>query len=182
MAALAAAGPRYVGALAVVGIAPPLLEGLRLGVLERLAGSAATDFGAPGAAAAAEDAPLGASEARRRASIVGACWAALERTAAAAPAELRKGPRGGGRDRDAIVSHVLAAERSYAAKIGLRLPASGAGALDNAAALRAALAEALGTGVTPIASRWSLRYAARRIGWHALDHAWEIEDRGPAAG
>jgi hypothetical protein len=27
---------------------------------------------------------------------------------------------------------------------------------------------------------WPLRYAARRIAWHALDHAWEIEDRRPA--
>jgi hypothetical protein len=25
--------------------------------------------------------------------------------------------------------------------------------------------------------RWPIRYAARRIAWHALDHAWEIEDR-----
>jgi len=24
---------------------------------------------------------------------------------------------------------------------------------------------------------WPPRYAARRIAWHALDHAWEIEDR-----
>jgi hypothetical protein len=25
--------------------------------------------------------------------------------------------------------------------------------------------------------RWPARYAAHRIAWHALDHAWEIEDR-----
>jgi hypothetical protein len=25
--------------------------------------------------------------------------------------------------------------------------------------------------------KWTPRYAARRIAWHALDHAWEIEDR-----
>ncbi len=24
---------------------------------------------------------------------------------------------------------------------------------------------------------WPLRYAARRIGWHGLDHLWEIEDK-----
>ena len=31
---------------------------------------------------------------------------------------------------------------------------------------------------SPLADRrWTLRYAARRIAWHALDHAWEIEDR-----
>jgi hypothetical protein len=25
--------------------------------------------------------------------------------------------------------------------------------------------------------KWPVSYAARRIAWHALDHAWEIEDR-----
>ena len=31
---------------------------------------------------------------------------------------------------------------------------------------------------SPLADRrWTARYAARRIAWHALDHAWEIEDR-----
>jgi len=25
--------------------------------------------------------------------------------------------------------------------------------------------------------RWPARYAIRRSAWHALDHAWEIEDR-----
>jgi hypothetical protein len=28
-----------------------------------------------------------------------------------------------------------------------------------------------------IANGWLPRYAARRIAWHVLDHAWEIEDR-----
>ena len=25
--------------------------------------------------------------------------------------------------------------------------------------------------------RWPARYFARRVAWHELDHAWEIEDR-----
>jgi hypothetical protein len=25
--------------------------------------------------------------------------------------------------------------------------------------------------------RWLPRYFVRRVAWHALDHAWEIEDR-----
>ena len=36
---------------------------------------------------------------------------------------------------------------------------------------------------TPLAGkRWTTRYAAHRIAWHALDHAWEIEDRSAPAG
>jgi hypothetical protein len=27
------------------------------------------------------------------------------------------------------------------------------------------------------ATGWPARYGARRIAWHALDHAWEIQDR-----
>jgi hypothetical protein len=41
------------------------------------------------------------------------------RPTAAAPAQLRKGPRGGGRDPAAIVAHVLEAEAMYARRIGL---------------------------------------------------------------
>ncbi|HET6213465.1 MAG TPA: hypothetical protein VFE14_11405, partial [Micromonosporaceae bacterium] len=30
----------------------------------------------------------------------------------------------------------------------------------------------------PVVERgWPARYAARRIAWHVLDHAWEIEDK-----
>ncbi|MDA0301655.1 MAG: hypothetical protein O2822_03935, partial [Chloroflexi bacterium] len=27
------------------------------------------------------------------------------------------------------------------------------------------------------ATKWPIRYSARRIAWHVLDQAWEIEDR-----
>ena len=37
-------------------------------------------------------------------------------------------------------------------------------------------------GSPPVERGWPQRYAARRIAWHALDHAWEIEDRSDPAG
>ena len=52
--------------------------------------------------------------------------------------------------------------------------------------VRAVEASAVGTvyllerasdGTPPDGGKWPPRYAARRIAWHALDHAWEIEDR-----
>jgi hypothetical protein len=49
----------------------------------------------------------------------------------------------------------------------------------DADALRAQISAALrdpGSVVTP-QKGWPLRYAARRIGWHVLDHLWEIEDK-----
>ena len=93
------------------------------------------------------------------------------------PRSFRKGPRGGGRDRTKIVAHVDGADGAYAATIGAK------GKVDTRAqveALRAAVLDVLRTPAdgSPIAGKkWPPRYAARRIAWHALDHAWEIEDR-----
>src|SRR5215470_11575997 len=58
----------------------------------------------------------------RLARIVESAWAALARTASGAPEELRKGPRGGGRDTSKIVAHVLDADRAYANEIGIKTP------------------------------------------------------------
>src|ERR1019366_9322756 len=117
-------------------------------------------------------------------------YAPVVRAAGAdAPASLRKRPRGGGRDRDAIVDHVVGAElEMYARKLGLRLPRPALDDLAARAAARTALANALrataGSDPYPAGSKgWPPRYAIRRIAWHVLDHAWETEDRSdPAPG
>lgn len=141
-----------------------------LRVVERLAGSGATDFGVPHEVPAADARPVSAAQARRLAALVSAAWEVFDAVVADAPAELRKGPRGGGRDRDQIVGHVSGAELAYARKIGIRSPDG----------LREAIAGVLGrpSDGSPLAPKgWPLRYAARRIAWHVLDHAWEIEDK-----
>ena len=140
-------------------------------VVETLQGDAGTDFGAPMKAADAERAPVTAKEAARRLGLVKAAWATLDDVAARAPASLRKGPRGGGRDRDAIVAHVRDAEVAYARKLAIP---------GNTPDIRAALEAVLGRASdgAPLKEKgWPVRYAARRIAWHVLDHAWEIEDR-----
>jgi hypothetical protein len=136
------------------------------------------DFGALGEPAAADARALSAAEAKRQIALLKAAWAVLDDVVAHAPEELRKGPRGGGRDRDAVAAHVVAAETAYARKLGVRhkAPAT-AGEI---AALRADIAQTLATvraGEPQVANGWLPRYAARRIAWHVLDHAWEIEDR-----
>jgi hypothetical protein len=47
-------------------------------------------------------------------------WPTFDEIAAASPAELRKGPRGGGRDRDRdqLIGHVVGADTAYARKLG----------------------------------------------------------------
>ena len=125
--------------------------------------------------------PLTREEAARLAAILRAAWTILDDVVTSAPAELRKGPRGGGRDRDAIVQHVVAAEYAYARKLGLRdFRQPAAGDREAVATMRGAIAEALIGAAAD--SAWPPRYAARRLTWHVLDHAWEIEDRSVPAG
>ena len=142
--------------------------------------SGGADFGVPTTVLASDYGDLGADEASRTAALLSASWEFLDAVAAGAPPELRKGPRGGGRDRDAVVSHVAAAEQMFGRKVGFKLPVPAPGDRDVVVANRAAH-----PGMVPVresASRgprgsWPPRYAARRLIWHVLDHAWEIEDR-----
>jgi hypothetical protein len=169
--ALASYARRYAVVAEAAGLRFRPSEGKVLDVIERLPGSATTDFGAPGAWPSTDLEPLRRGERLRLAKLVEASWLVLHRVVAGAPAQLRKGPRGGGRDRDKIVAHVADAEVAYARKLGVR---------EKGAALRPALAGAIASATTadPVVEKgWPVRYAARRVAWHALDHAWEIEDR-----
>jgi hypothetical protein len=183
--ALAAAAPRYAAVATEAGLRFPRTAAASFDVVERVEGTATTDFGAPGSLAAADAEPLTKAGAERQASLVEASWAVFDRVVAGAPAELRKGPRGGGRDRDKIVEHVLGAEAAYARKIGIRVRQPQADDAGAVAAMRAAITDFLRQarqGTPPVDKGWPPRYAARRIAWHALDHAWEIEDRSEPPG
>ncbi len=94
-------------------------------VVERVPGGPATAFAAtecrrpfPQVTVQAERATVTSAAARRLADLVTAAWATFDEIAAASPAELRKGPRGGGRDRDKLIDHVIGAETAYARKLG----------------------------------------------------------------
>jgi hypothetical protein len=171
---------RYSEVPAQVGVPFPKSLGTALDVVERLPGDATTDFGAPSRAAAGDSAPLTAAAAARVAGLVGGCWEVFDRIVAQTPAELRKGPRGGGRDRDAIIDHVLGAEAAYARKLGVRHRPP---ALADAVAVKALRHDLLAVlsqpsdGAPLVPKGWLPRYAARRIVWHVLDHAWEMQDR-----
>ena len=183
--ALAAYAPRYAVVPERAGIAYPARVGENLEVVERLPGSATTDFGAPGEIAGADAERTIRVQAERLTALVVASWAAFDRVRAGAPAALRKGPRGGGRDRDKMVDHVLGAEAAYARKLGIKHRQPAIGDQAAIAALRddiVAVLRAPSDGSPPVPKGWPPRYAARRIAWHVLDHAWEMEDRSDPAG
>jgi hypothetical protein len=151
----------------------PGVANLEVDVVERLGGGGGTEFGVPSNVTGQDRRPTTANDADRIARLVAAAWRTFGSIAAAAPEELRKGPRGGGRNTARIVDHVTEADEAYAREMGIRLKAP-------IEEVRAAMLEILRapSDGSPLADRkWTIRYAAHRIAWHALDHAWEIEDR-----
>ena len=154
-------------------------------VVERATGGGGTAFGVPSLVTDHDRRSTTEREAKRLAGLVRAAWQTFDEIAASAPAELRKGPRGGGRDTPGIVEHVLGAEHAYAREMGLKLPAPVPDDPATVERLRAVMLRTLAapSDGSPLADRkWTVRYAAHRIAWHALDHAWEIEDRSEPAG
>ena len=146
-------------------------------VVSRTEGDYGSAYGIPSLVAPEDREPVDAREAKRIASLVEASWDAFHAIADKAPEGLRKGPRGGGRSRSKIVEHVTLSDGGYARSMGIKGDPETA---DGLAALRGAVLDLLRTTSdgSPIADRkWPPRYAARRVAWHALDHAWEIEDR-----
>jgi hypothetical protein len=180
--ALADYAPRYAEVAKVAKVVFPATA-VELEVVERVKGKGATDFGIPHEVTRADSEPLTARQAARQVELMRAAWAVLDRVAKASPAELRKGPRGGGRDRDKMLDHVLGAEAAYARKLGIKHPQPALGDTRAIKALRDELAETLrgaSDGSPLVAKGWPPRYAMRRIAWHVLDHAWEMQDRADA--
>jgi hypothetical protein len=180
--------PRYADAIAE---APVRFSRPRdvsyLEVVERLKGNATTDFGAPAVAPSADEEPVPAGELRRLVALLQAGWSTIDAAAKKARSkELRKGPRGGGRELEAIVEHVVDAEAAYLPRLGGRFRRDDTADLSKEKRrLRALVIEALSARArgeplpadTRIKTFWTPRYFVRRAAWHALDHAWEIEDR-----
>jgi hypothetical protein len=149
-------------------------------VVERLPGDANTAWGVPSVLASAETRPIDAATAQRNVLLLCAAWDILEEVVAASKAQLRKGPRGGGRDRDEIWHHVIEAERAYARKIGVRHKPFEMNDKSALQAMREEIAARLrkpSTGEPLVSGGWNTSYAVRRMAWHVVDHIWEIEDR-----
>jgi hypothetical protein len=184
LSALVAAAQRYAPVCELAGTAFNASDASAgLEVVERVAGSATTDFGALDVPARGDGEPMTARDAAWLMALAQAAWLTFGRVAGEAPAELRKGPRGGGRDLDDIVDHVLQTEVLHARMLGLRhrpVP-SGDQAADR---VRADMVAAIMSGRASVEQlegagrgRRPARFVARRSAWHALDHAWEIQDR-----
>jgi hypothetical protein len=156
-------------------------------IIERLEGNATTDFGAPDLAPSADSKQVNETELHRFEAILQACWKAFDAAVRSAKGkELRKGPRGGGREVEGIIQHVLGSDGSYLSSLGWKLK------LDKSAEYGQMLKQTRQSMLDGLIAashgevaergprggiRWRPRYFVRRVAWHVLDHTWEIEDR-----
>ena len=186
LAVLAAYRPRYAKVAELAGFGAEFAATGELEVVEQLEGTGMTDFyGLSARAAAAENNPMTEAECDLKIALLRASWSTLDDFAARVSPELRKGPRGGGRERCQIIRHVNGAEiHEFAPKVGVKVPLE---TREGAEALRA-YRDAFVEGIREHHARdqsarsWALQFLIRRCAWHMLDHAWELEDRDLTSG
>jgi hypothetical protein len=181
-------GPRYALVLdkTQLGFNPPR-DVSQFEVVERLTGNKTTDFGAPDIAPSSDSRPMEKDELQRFGILLKACWEAFDSSIEAASGkELRKGPRGGGRDLEGVIRHVMGAEAGYLSRLAYKHKVDEGGNLsEELDKLRKAILDTLASaqrGELPERGPrggviWKPRYFVRRVAWHVLDHAWELEDR-----
>jgi hypothetical protein len=184
LAALFDYGPRYAAILAGTRLGFIAPKGLaRLAVVERLRGTAGTDFGVPSVPPTADherscdDATL-----RRFEKILGAGWQAFDKMVQSARGKtLTAGPRGGGRSLEAIVRHVIEADAGYLRAVGWKAPKTTESPDEIRKAILSALKASAAGEIPPKGPRggvrWTARYFVRRVAWHVIAHLWEIERR-----
>jgi hypothetical protein len=181
MDVLEAYRPRYAAVATRAGLGDDFAAAGELEIVERLPGTGMSEFyGVSGQTAAPELEPMTEAECERRIAILRACWATFDEVAARVSPELRKGPRGGGRDRDRIIRHTNGAEiLEHAKKVGVVTPVDALGDPGRIAAHRDAFVDAIRDHCArgERARSWTLPFLVRRCAWHFLDHAWEMEDR-----
>jgi hypothetical protein len=172
--------PRYLPVARRVGLDAELATETDPTIIGRYTGTGATDFwGISFAPSPLDREPFDATTFDRSVGLLRAAWAEFDETVARVSADLRPGPRGGGRSRDRIVQHVLGQEGDDFSR---RVGAPAEGDLDTPAelaehrdrfveAMRGWYAEGKPLG------KWTVPYLLRHSAYHVLDHTWEMQDR-----
>ncbi len=185
IATLRAYLPRYAKVAKLAGMDQRFAASTHPEVIEEYSGTGSTDFWGISFAFAGTDRQLvSQQELSRELKLLEACWAYFDGVRSRVSAEMRKGARGGGRDRDRIVGHVLRVEQDWAGKLGVQTPdgelvSEDPGLKTYRAAVLAAIGEFHAQGRQ--ARTWPLRYLIRHSAYHTMDHAWEMEDKDLSA-
>jgi hypothetical protein len=153
-----------------------------LEVVEDKVGPGSTDFwGISFAPSSTEQGPMSKAELDRGITLLRASWTFFDDVAARVSPEMRKGPRGGGRDRDRIIRHTVRTEsEDFAKQVGLRIPDEAALSPEGLRAHRETYVAAMreyNAGEGKRMRSWTLPFLIRHSAFHTLDHAWEMEDK-----
>jgi len=173
---------RYRPIAAAAGMAKEFDRAGPLDVVEDRIGPGSTDFwGISFAPSSLEQEPMDDAELDRKIALLRGCWGFFDGIAARVSAEMRKGPRGGGRDRDQIIRHTIRVEsEEFAKRLGLRIPERGAltpKALRDYRETYVATMRAYNAGEGKRMRSWNLPFLIRHSAFHSMDHAWEMEDK-----
>jgi hypothetical protein len=172
--------PRYARVTKLAGMEAAFGSITAVDVVEHYPGTGSTDFWGISFAFSSIDQQAMPEEAlERELMLMRACWAFFDHVRARVSAEMQRGPRGGGRDRDHIARHTFAAELDWAKKLGVLTPQEVMLTGEGLKAHRDAYCNAIRAlhSQGKMARTWPLRYLIRHTAYHTLDHAWEMEDK-----
>jgi hypothetical protein len=172
--------PRYAPVATLAGMEAELAPITSVDVVDRFPGVGSTDFwGISFAFSDIDRQAMSSQELDRELTLMRASWAFFDAIRSRVSAELQKGPRGGGRDRDRIVRHTVFTELDWAKKLGIRPSESATLTNEELNWHRDAYCDAIQTfhAEGKLARTWPLRYLIRHTAFHTLDHAWEMEDK-----
>jgi len=172
--------PRYAPIAMEAGIAESFAPNPGIVVVDQYPGVGSTDFwGISFAFSRFDQQAMTQDELDRELTLIRGCWAFFDDVRSRVSAEMARGPRGGGRNRDQIVRHTFVSELDMAKKVGLRWTQERHPSEMELAEYRDAYCATIrayhAEGKT--ARKWPLRYLIRHTAFHTLDHAWEMEDK-----
>jgi len=176
--------PRYAQVAKLAGMDAEFPAITTTDVVEHYPGTGSTDFwGISFAFSGTDTQDMSSEELARELTLMRACWAFFDEVRSRVSAELQQGPRGGGRDRDRIVRHVVHTEQDWAKKLGLATDEAATQSDEGLSAHRDAYCTAIRAfhAQGKMARTWPLRFLIRHTAYHTLDHAWEMEDKDLSA-
>jgi hypothetical protein len=172
--------PRYAEVAKLAGMETEFAAIASVDVVEQYPGTGSTDFwGISFAFSGIDRQDMSSEELDRELMLMQACWAFFDEVRSRVSAEMQKGPRGGGRDRDHIVRHTVGTEQDWAKKLGVLTPEGAMLTDEELRAHRDAYCTAIRSfhSQGKMARTWPLRYLIRHTAYHTMDHAWKMEDK-----
>jgi hypothetical protein len=177
--------PRYERVARRARLGKELPDDPTIDVIGHYTGTGSTDFwGISFAPSDLDREPMDEPRFDRHIRLLRAAWAEFDEIAGRVSAELRPGPRGGGRDRDRIIRHVRGVEGGdFSKRVKVPTELEELSTPEQLAAHRDRFVDAMRTWYAegrPLGN-WTIPYLLRHTAYHTLDHAWEMEDRDLSA-